>query len=58
MKGKRAYEVCVPHPDRVLDADLAHQKAVHPPETELDELHALGLHVLCQRSIDARGEIP
>ena len=36
-----AYEVRVPHADRVLHADLTHEKAVHPAERKLHELDVL-----------------
>ena len=42
------HEVRVPHPDRVLDANLAHEETVHPPEGELHELYVLRIQVCCQ----------
>jgi len=39
------HEIRVPHAHDVLDAQLAHEEAVHPPERKLDELDALLLEV-------------
>ena len=50
-------EVGIPHADRVPHTDLAHEEAVHPPETELDELDAFSFHVLRQRTIYPRRQI-
>jgi hypothetical protein len=52
------YQIRVPHPDCILDADLAHQEAVHPSETELDKVDLLVLQVLGEVRVDARRQVP
>jgi hypothetical protein len=47
---ENTYKICIPHPNSVLDADLAHKKTVHPPEGELHELNAFHLQVRRERS--------
>lgn len=49
MTRECTYEIRVPHPDRILHAQLAHQQAVHPSECKLHKLDILRLEVLCQR---------
>jgi hypothetical protein len=39
--GGAAYQIRVPHPNGTFDAHLPHQKAVHPPESELQEFDSL-----------------
>lgn len=46
---ERTHEVRIPHADNVLDAQLAHEEAVHPSERELDELDALLLQMRGKR---------
>lgn len=36
----KTYEICIPHADYVLDANFAHEQAIHPSETKLDEFNA------------------
>ena len=52
-----AYKIRIPHPYCVLDTDLAHQKAIHPSEAELNELDSFPLHVLGQCAVNPCGEI-
>lgn len=45
--NSRAFsEVSVPHPGDERKRDLPHEKAIHPPEGELDELGILLYQVL------------
>src|SRR3569833_367666 len=46
------HHIRIPHSNRVPDADLAHEKAVHPPEAKLDELDVLLLEVLGEIGVD------
>src|SRR3569833_1416303 len=46
------HQIRIPHSNRVPDADLAHEKAVHPPEAKLDELDVLLLEVLGEIGVD------
>jgi hypothetical protein len=46
-KDERTYEIRIPHPDDIPHAQFAHQEAVHPSESELDELDGLGGEVGC-----------
>lgn len=48
-RERATHEVGVPHADDVLDAELAHEEAVHPSERKLDELDALLLEVRRER---------
>ena len=48
-RGTIAYHVRVPHADGVLERQLAHEQAVHPPEGELEELDTLLLKMGMQR---------
>jgi hypothetical protein len=52
------YEICVPHPYCILDTDLAHQKAIHPSEAELDEFDSFPLHVLRQCAVNPCSQVP
>jgi len=54
---RKTYQIGIPHPHRVLHANLAHQQAVHPPERELHKLDALRGEVLRERRVDARDEL-
>ena len=42
----QTYKVCIPHPDRVLYADLSHKQTIHPTEAELHIFDAFILKVL------------
>lgn len=43
------HKVGIPHAHDVLDAQLAHEEAVHPPERKLDELDAFLLEMCGER---------
>ena len=47
------YQICIPHPDRVLHAYLAHEQTVHPSERELHELDVLSLEMRGKRRYDS-----
>jgi hypothetical protein len=40
-----AYQVCVPHPNRIPYTYLSHQQTVHPSEGKLYKLHVLPFEV-------------
>lgn len=43
-------QIRVPHPNCILDADLAHQQAIHPSECELHEFYVLCVQMSGKRS--------
>lgn len=52
------YKVGVPHADGMLESNLSHQQAVHPPERELNKLDMFRLKVGRQRRIDSADQFP
>lgn len=57
VEGALTHKVGVPHPNNVLDAQLAHEQAVHPSERKLDKLDTLLPEVGGERgcvSVDSR----
>jgi hypothetical protein len=57
VEGALTHKVGVPHPNNVLDAQLAHEQAVHPSERKLNELDTLFLEMSGKRrcvSVDSR----
>ena len=49
--GLRLGEVGIPEAHHALEGELAHQKAVHPAEGELDEGDALARDVIKERCV-------
>lgn len=47
----------IPHPDRVLHANLPHQHTIHPSKAELDKLDALVSQVFCERDVDPLNKV-
>ena len=54
---RETYQIGIPHPNDVLDANLAHQEAIDPPETKLNELHILFLKMACKTGIYSRRKV-
>jgi hypothetical protein len=50
-------QISVPHPDDVLDAHLAHEETVHPPECKLDELDVVLGQMRREGSCDSRSSV-
>lgn len=42
---QKTYQIGIPHSDGILNADLPHEKAVHPPESKLHELDVLNVQM-------------
>jgi hypothetical protein len=51
------YEVCIPHPNGIPDAEFPHQETVHPTKTELHKLYTLSLQMFGQSSINTCSQI-
>lgn len=50
QKMRGTYEVCIPHSNGILHANLTHEQTVHPSKGELHELDILRLQMRRQRS--------
>ena len=55
--ARKTYHIRVPHADRVLDAQLAHEHAVHPPEAKLYKLDAILHQVRRERLVYSRDQL-
>jgi len=51
--GWGTYNICIPHSNDVSDSKFPHEQTIHPPETELDELYALLVEMVCERGVNA-----
>lgn len=49
MARSETHQVCVPHTNSVLDTDLTHEEAIHPPKGKLHEFNAFVLQVRRER---------